>query len=75
VGEWTKQNEYCLSHPSGWTIAKYMVQGNPTYLLWQDHALRGKFEAPREAMRMHKKLIGDQTADKGELIQAPDVSE
>ena len=56
MGEWTKESEYCLSHPSGWTIAKCYVQGVPLYVLWQGDTRKDQFHEVRDAMREHSRL-------------------
>jgi hypothetical protein len=55
--QWIKESEHCMSHPSGWTIAKYNVNGVPVYMLWQGDASQGKFDSARDAMRRHSELV------------------
>jgi hypothetical protein len=47
---WQQTNEYSWSHPSGWTITRYLVKGAKTYLLWdrtgQPH---GPFPSAKDA--------------------------
>ncbi|WP_278501934.1 hypothetical protein [Paraburkholderia fungorum] len=57
MGQWTKVSEYCLSHPSGWTIAKCYVLGSAKYVLWQGETRRGQFDDVRDAMREHTRLV------------------
>lgn len=68
MGQWTKVSEYCLSHPSGWTIAKCYVLGEPKYVLWQGETRKGHFVDVRGAMREHTRLVAptvEQTDDGG----------
>jgi len=57
MGQWKIENEYYMSHPSGWTIAKYNVSDAPVYMLWQGDTPRGKRDSVREAMRLHTQLV------------------
>lgn len=56
MGEWIKESEYCLSHPSGWTIAKCYVLGVAHYVLWQGDTRKDQFHEVRDAMREHSRL-------------------
>jgi hypothetical protein len=62
MGQWTIENEYYMSHPSGWTIAKYNVNESPVYMLWQGDTPRGKRGSVREAMSLHTQLVGAEAA-------------
>lgn len=63
MGLWTKESDYCLSHPSGWTIAKYIMRKAPVYILWQGDTQKGHFYDARDAMRRHTELIGSFPSD------------
>ncbi|WP_211703646.1 hypothetical protein [Paraburkholderia aspalathi] len=47
-----------MSHPSGWTIAKYNVKDAHVYMLWQGDTPHGRFDSPQAAMRIHTTLLG-----------------
>lgn len=57
MGQWVKESEYCLTHPSGWTIAKCIVNGIPQYILWHGDARKGQFDEARKAMSEHTRLV------------------
>ncbi|KDR25580.1 MULTISPECIES: hypothetical protein [Caballeronia] len=72
MGEWTKESEYCLSHPSGWTIAKCYVQGVPRYVLWEGDTRKNQFNDVRDAMREHSRLTRvEQATERGGDAVAP----
>lgn len=63
TGNWRPQGDYALVHPTGWTIAKYVVLSRWCYLLWEPvdrcgvtkaNALHGPFSDVRDAMKMHR---------------------
>lgn len=56
MGLWTKESDYCLSHPTGWTIAKYIMREAVVYILWHGDTQRGHFDDARDAMRRHTEL-------------------
>jgi hypothetical protein len=55
---WTKVREYGLSHPSGRTIAKCIVNGTPVFMLWQGNDLRGRFDDADAAKAKHADELG-----------------
>ncbi|WP_181154692.1 hypothetical protein [Burkholderia multivorans] len=32
--DWKQDSEYGWSHPSGWNIGRYIVNGTPVFMLW-----------------------------------------
>lgn len=77
MGEWTKESEYCLSHPSGWTIAKCYVRGVPRYVLWQGDTRKNQFNDVRDAMREHSRLtfVAQATEGGGDAVAPPGPQE
>lgn len=58
---WTHQVD---SKPSGWTIGKYIVNGKPTYLLWQGEQARGgRSYSLKQAMQRQRDILNGRTVD------------
>lgn len=74
MGQWKIENEYYMSHPSGWTIAKYNVSDAPVYMLWQGDTPRGKRYSVRDAMSLHTQLVGAEVAPTQAVALAPSNS-
>jgi hypothetical protein len=34
LDEWQELNQFAITHPNGWTIARYTVLGQDKYLQW-----------------------------------------
>ncbi|MGZ2749920.1 hypothetical protein [Burkholderia stagnalis] len=51
---WHLEGRCCLSHPTGWTIAKCFLQGTPVYVLWEGDMRRGQFTNAISAMQEHR---------------------
>ena len=68
MDEWKQDSEYGWSHPTGWTIARYIVNGVPTFMLWHGGETQGKCNSLAEAKERHAKIVGPlPKADKGTL--------
>ena len=57
---WVKVSEYGMSHPTGWTIAKCIVNGTPVYVLWKGDDFHGKFDDAEAAKAKHVDVEGCQ---------------
>ncbi|REE06524.1 hypothetical protein B0G71_8202 [Paraburkholderia sp. BL27I4N3] len=62
---WRPSGEFAMVHPSGWSIARYLVYDEWRYLLWEPvdlcrhargNASHGPFRNVRDAMRLHRQL-------------------
>jgi len=68
MDEWKQDSEYGWSHPTGWTIARYIVNGVPTFMLWHGGETQGKCNSLDEAKKRHVEIVGPQTrTDKSTL--------
>jgi len=54
---WTAAGDYGWSHPTGWTIGRYVVNGTPRFLLWQGQKVVDRFESFDEAVKHHASKI------------------
>ncbi|MGF6604709.1 hypothetical protein P3T23_009465 [Paraburkholderia sp. GAS448] len=55
--DWTEINPYALSHPDGWLISRYCVNGSDLFLLWDpDGKCRGRFRRIPSARRAFRRL-------------------
>jgi hypothetical protein len=52
--EWKLESPYGWSHPSGWTIGRYVVAGVSHFMLWQGRDHRGKFNSLEAAQAQHR---------------------
>lgn len=34
LDDWKQDSEYGWSHPTGWNIGRYIVNGTPVFMLW-----------------------------------------
>jgi hypothetical protein len=54
IGEWKQESEYGWSHPSGWAIGRYLVNGISRFMLWQGHETKGRFDSFSDAVNQHR---------------------
>jgi hypothetical protein len=52
--EWKQDSLYGWSHPSGWTIGRYVASGVSHFMLWQGREHRGNFESLEAAQARHR---------------------
>ncbi|MGF6637233.1 hypothetical protein [Paraburkholderia tuberum] len=52
--EWKQDSPYGWSHPSGWTIGRYVVAGVPRFMLWEGRDHRGNFDSLDAAQAQHR---------------------
>ncbi|HUO61592.1 MAG TPA: hypothetical protein VMU24_13050 [Candidatus Acidoferrales bacterium] len=53
---WKQEGEYGWSHPTGWTIGRYILNGVPRFMLWQGRDNRGRFDSLALAQQQHETL-------------------
>ncbi|WP_020201318.1 hypothetical protein [Cupriavidus sp. WS] len=51
--EWKQDTAYSWSHPSGWTIARYVVNGVSRYMLWKGRESQALLDTLEDAQRQH----------------------
>lgn len=59
MDEWTELNPFAITHPKGWTIAKYSVSGNWKYMLWHGNDDKGVFDSASEAKSAFDRLTAE----------------
>lgn len=57
-GGWRRDGDHALVHPSGWSIARYRIDGVWTYMLWHGDETQGRFPTVDAAKRRHAELTG-----------------
>ena len=56
IGEWKQDSEYGWSHPAGWTIGRYLVNGLSRFMLWQGREHKGRFDSFEDAVKQHRTI-------------------
>lgn len=57
MDDWKQDSAYGWSHPSGWTIGRYVVNGVPTFMLWHGAETQGQFNTLELAKARHGELV------------------
>ena len=58
LDDWKQDSEYGWSHPTGWNIGLYIVNGTPVFMLWHGGETQGRFDNLEAAQRRHAELVG-----------------
>lgn len=53
---WKQDSAYGWSHPTGWTIGRYIVGGRETFMLWHGNEIQGQFPTLEAAQAKHREL-------------------
>jgi hypothetical protein len=56
AGSWKQLTPYGWSHPAGWTIGRYAVDGASKFMLWEGTSHRGIFSDLSAAIQGHAEL-------------------
>jgi hypothetical protein len=57
-GGWRRDGDHALVHSSGWSIARYRIDGVWTYMLWHGSETQGRFTTADAAKCRHAELTG-----------------
>ncbi|MEQ5844341.1 MULTISPECIES: hypothetical protein [Paraburkholderia] len=59
---WQTINTYGYTHPTGWTIGNYCLNGTWESILWDGKLVHARLASPLAAARCHADLIRNATA-------------
>lgn len=59
MDEWRQDSDYGWSHPGGWTIGRYVVDGTAVFELWHGGVTQGRFDDLEAAKLRHGEMLPD----------------